>query len=566
MKGHTNPLRRFGFITTNSITQIFSRRVIEHHMTAKERLSLVFAVPNHPWMKASDKAAVRIAMTVAEKGEHEGILAEVVTEAGLNTDTPQVGLEKRGGKVRPNLAIGADVGSVHVLLANRRLAFRGVCVGGDGFFLKDARQAHQLASSAPNIVREIRNGRDFAHRPSPRWAIDAYGFNEATLRDSHPHLYQHLLLNVRESRQLSQRASYRDLWWVFMEPRPELREAVTDLRRYFVSPMTAKHRYFVAVEKEHISDQGLICVASDRAEVLAVLSSRCHLVWALARGGFLGVGNDPRYNNSLIFLPLAFPISVDPKLTHKDPLFAQQERLRELGERLDNFRKDRLAEHSFMTMTGLYNALERQRELENGCDVPRLTDAERDIQNAGLISILKEIHDDIDRAVLSAYGWEDLISELVGKPGATLPSPCKTEAQEQAEEELLTRLVALNHERAVEEKRGLVRWLRPGYQIPKLGVKAPKVEGEHVGMLDIVPGPSDKLKWPSDGLEQIRLVRDILAKAPAPTMPDVIAAEFDGKNTAKRKDRIGQVLETLVATGLARMGELNGQRRYFLPR
>ena len=86
---------------------------------------------------------------------------------------------------------------------------------------------------------------------------------------------------------------------------------------------------------------------------------------------------------------------------------------------------------------------------------------------------------------LTAYGWEDLIPALVGKPGATLPSLHKTEAQEQAEEELLTRLVALNHERAAEERRGLVRWLRPDYQIPKLGVKAPKPEGEHVGVLDI---------------------------------------------------------------------------------
>ena len=59
LKGARNPLRRFGFITTNSITQTFSRRVIERHMAAKEPLSLVFAVPSHPWLKASDKAAVR---------------------------------------------------------------------------------------------------------------------------------------------------------------------------------------------------------------------------------------------------------------------------------------------------------------------------------------------------------------------------------------------------------------------------------------------------------------------------------------------------------------------------
>ena len=67
-KGKANPLRRFGFITTNSVTQTFSRRIIERHTKAKEPLSLIYAVPDHPWLKAADKAAVRIAMTVAERG------------------------------------------------------------------------------------------------------------------------------------------------------------------------------------------------------------------------------------------------------------------------------------------------------------------------------------------------------------------------------------------------------------------------------------------------------------------------------------------------------------------
>jgi len=52
-KGNPNPLRRFGFITTNSITQTFSRRVVERWMSAKEPLSLVYTVPDHPWMKSS---------------------------------------------------------------------------------------------------------------------------------------------------------------------------------------------------------------------------------------------------------------------------------------------------------------------------------------------------------------------------------------------------------------------------------------------------------------------------------------------------------------------------------
>ena len=47
------------------------------------------AIPDHPWTKATkDAAAVRIAMTVAAKGQHEGVLREVVREEGLETDAP----------------------------------------------------------------------------------------------------------------------------------------------------------------------------------------------------------------------------------------------------------------------------------------------------------------------------------------------------------------------------------------------------------------------------------------------------------------------------------------------
>ena len=47
-KGKTNPLRRFGFITTNSVTQTFSRRVIEQHARGKESLSLVYRRARSP--------------------------------------------------------------------------------------------------------------------------------------------------------------------------------------------------------------------------------------------------------------------------------------------------------------------------------------------------------------------------------------------------------------------------------------------------------------------------------------------------------------------------------------
>ena len=150
----------------------------------------------------------------------------------------------------------------------------------------------------------------------------------------------------------------------------------------------------------------------------------------------------------------------------------------------------------------------------SGCEVPPLSAKERDIHEAGLVSVLKEIHDDIDRAVFEAYGWADLAPALAGLPGATAPSPQKAPEQEEAEEELLARLVALNRERVEEEQAGAVRWLRPDYQIPKL---APKAEGrQEEADLAAPKTAAGKPAWPREELARIRALRNMLDRAAAP--------------------------------------------------
>jgi hypothetical protein len=62
-------VKRFGLITTNSLRQTFNRRVVEPHLTATNPLSLLFAIPDHPWVDTAMCAAVRIAMTVGVAGE-----------------------------------------------------------------------------------------------------------------------------------------------------------------------------------------------------------------------------------------------------------------------------------------------------------------------------------------------------------------------------------------------------------------------------------------------------------------------------------------------------------------
>ena len=83
-------VQRFGLITTNSLRQTFNRRVLEHHLSAEPPLSLLFAIPDHPWVDSADGAAVRIAMTVGTLGEHTGLLQEVVEERPGESDAVDI--------------------------------------------------------------------------------------------------------------------------------------------------------------------------------------------------------------------------------------------------------------------------------------------------------------------------------------------------------------------------------------------------------------------------------------------------------------------------------------------
>ena len=542
-------LRRFGFITTNSITQTFSRRVIERHMNAKDPLSLIFAIPDHPWLKQADKAAVRIAMTVAVKGEREGILAKSVGETGLNSDTPTVALEKRGGKVLANLSLGADLSVIQPLLANEAISSPGVKLHGAGFIVTPEQGQNLGLGTMPGLDKHIldyRNGRDIAQRPRGVMVIDLYPLAIKDVQRDFPAVYQHVADHVKPERDQNREQFRREYWWWFGRRHTDLRSFLEGLPRYITTIETAKHRFFQFLDASIRPDNMLVNIGLQDAAALTVLSARLHVRWMLAAGGWLGVGNDPRYSKTRCFDPFPFPAfdTLDAGVVQN---------LRDLGERLDAFRKERLAAHEQLTMTGLYNVLERVRELEAGADVAPLSAKEKDIYDAGLVGVLKEIHDDIDRAVFRAYGWADLIDPLVGKPGATTPSPHKTEAQEAAEQDLLSRLVALNQARAAEEARGRVRWLRPDYQIPKLRHKVPEAaeEAGDTAALDLVAAESQP-KWPTDGMDQIRAVHELLAAAEAPVAAETVARAFAGRLTAKRRQRVTEVLTTLVATGAAR--------------
>jgi hypothetical protein len=564
--------KRFGLITTNSIKQTFNRRVVQRHVgktavpfaalppetrRAPERhtlgggepfghvplsggpvpdLNIVFAIPDHPWVDSSDGAAVRIAMTVGSCDKQAGVLQTVTKEWNAGGEGDEVALASFSGEVHADLRIGADVASAKTLAANSGISSAGFKLHGAGFIVTEEQAAEliDMEVNSKQLLKPYRNGRDLADKPRGVFVIDAFGFSAEDLREYHPAIYQHLAERVKPERDQNTRAVYRDNWWLFGEPRKELRRYLMGLARFIATVETTKHRIFQFMDAKIAPDNMLVVIAHDQPATLGVLSSRVHALWALAAGGTLE--DRPRYNKTRCFETFPFPTLSD----------AQAKTIGARAEKIDAHRKKQQAAYPDVTLTGLYNVLEKQRR-----HTP-LNAKEKTLHAHGLAAVLNELHNELDAAVLEAYGWQDLAGALLGQPGALTPLVDKPEALAEAEETLLARLAALNAERAREEQQGHVRWLRPDFQAPHASGQQTELDTDtdtdaSNDAAAPCPTPPQRQPWPSELPQQVAAVAQLLEQANAPMTLEQITACFTGKG--KWKQRVPGILEILGALG-----------------
>jgi hypothetical protein len=531
-------IKQFGLITTNSLRQTFNRRVIERHMNEKKPLSLVFAIPDHPWVDEADGAAVRIAMSVGVGGEQSGKLGLLTNELKGTEETRTFDLRWRSGNLRSNLSVGAETSSAKRLIANSGISQRGHELGGAGFIVSQPEAENLLnglASDERLIIKNYRNGRDLTQNPRGAMVVDTFNLSSEQLRAREPEIYQHLKEKVKPARDQNKDRHSREFWWLHRRLREDLRAMRNGLSRYISTVETAKHRFFQFLDDSILPDNKLINFALEGAQALGILSSRPHATWAFAHGSLLE--DRPVYVKSTSFE--TFPL---PDL---EELAATQ--IAALAEQLDAHRKRQQERHPGLTMTGMYNVLERlRRQAQTESTEPPLTAKEKEIHEQGLVSVLRELHDDLDRAVFAAYGWDDLAEKLVGRPGATTPWPEKPEDQQEAEEELLQRLVDLNHQRAAEEAQGKVRWLRPDYQAPDQAPEQTKLDtGEEADTTSTAAPATTTTKqtWPKTLQAQIRAIRTELTTTPMTA--EALASRFK----RKPEKSINDVLAALTELG-----------------
>lgn len=587
---------RMGLITTNSLTMVFNRRVVQAALDgslagtgggasgggsglipaarpksaqptpagatpgadvapgraqAENRsCHLAFAIPDHPWVDSANGAAVRIAMTVLVPGPGEGEQQTVTAESAGEYGEVVVVLCAKNGLLHADLSAGANLVAATRLLANSGMSFMGMIPLGAGFWVSEGEAKGLGWGADPSLSKHIRryiNGKDLMDKPRGILALDFHGLTVDELRQRFPAAYQWLLERVKPQRDQDKRPSRRNRWWLWGEAVPKFRQAVAGLARYIGTAETAKHRVFSFIDGDVLPDQKVRSISSDDPFVLGVLSSVSHVQWALAAGGTLE--DRPVYNTTRCFETFPFP----DEFTGLTPTL--RERIANLAQQIDDHRKRVLATPGAprdLTLTNLYNVREALRAARP------LTDKEKAIHTTGLVGVLHQLHTELDAAVLAAYGWADLAPGLAATPG--------TPAHTAATAELLQRLVALNARRAAEEAQGTVRWLRPDFQNPtqnasKIGQKqeqtTTEIHAEDSHEADEIsaqnhsatPLPVATQPWPATLPEQVHAVAQALAASPVPLTLEALAARFKGKGPWKKA--LPTLLQTLHVLGRA---------------
>ena len=281
--------RRAGLLATQGIRGGANRDVLQR---IKETGDIFWAESDRAWVLAG--ANVHVSMVGFDDG----------TEQKRRLDGKPI------TSINAQLSARASVHEAAPLAENLGLSFMGITPAGP-FDLEYDEGLPLLASPNPHrrptsdVLRPYFNGKDLNQRAREAWTID-FGVEtpEAEAANYAP-AFQRLESTVKPVRVQNRREAYARYWWLYAESRPAMRETFKPLSRYLATCMVAKHRIFTWLPTVALPANVVICFARDDDYFFGVLHSRFHEVWALKQGTRLETR--PRYTPTTCFETFAFP-------------------------------------------------------------------------------------------------------------------------------------------------------------------------------------------------------------------------------------------------------------------
>ncbi|WP_310773609.1 Eco57I restriction-modification methylase domain-containing protein [Mycobacterium sp. Z3061] len=394
-----------GLIATNTIAQGVTREVGLDRLV-KSGMTITRAIQSRSW-------PVKTANL-----EYAAVWA---TARSIDPAVPCIADDQAVPKVSTLLEPeGRSSGFPKPLLSCRGIAFRGAEPGTLAFLLapEDAQAILVKAPSEGDVLKPLINGQDLNSSSTitaSRWVIDFGGITEEEA-ERYTNCFAWLARSVGRPAQLLPD------WWRFRRPAPALRQAIADLDEVLAIARISKTLMPLRVPTRQMFNEKVVIFATDSFGEQAVLSSSLHQAWSTKYGATLRT--DTQYTPSEVFETFPRPDST--------------EWMEAIGHSLDTERREVMLRRD-LGLTQLYN-LVNEPQIADGSDSD--------------IARLREIHAELDQAVIAAYGWSDIPL----KHGFhTYRQMQRWTVSPAARVEILDRLLEENHRRADEEAKQTVK-------------------------------------------------------------------------------------------------------------
>lgn len=422
--------KRAGLLATQAIRGGASREVLKR---VKESGGIFFAESDRDWILAG--ANVHVSMIGFDDG----------TDEARTLDGKPVAV------IHSNLTAHADVTGANPLAENLGISFRGTQKSGD-FDIPEALALEWLALPNPHgkpnsdLLKPWLNGSAIVKRMPPAWIIDTGTDLTAEAFSLYERPHAHALQHVKPQRDENKREHRRLNWWLHAETCPGMRSAVSGHHRFLSTPRVSKFRIFSWADAIVLPDDGIYIFARSDDYFFGIVHSQIHEVWARANGTQVRERESGfRYTPNTCFETFAFPRATPAQ---EAAIAAAAKELNALRERWLN-PPEWTQTHTLTfpgsaagpwaryidpqtvdPQTGIGTVLYPRLE-------PRDAQCAANLKKRTLTNLYNErpawlalAHQTLDAAVAAAYGWPADMSD----------------------DEILARLLALNHERAAAEQ------------------------------------------------------------------------------------------------------------------
>ncbi|MEU1941201.1 hypothetical protein ABZ554_01740 [Streptomyces sp. NPDC020125] len=367
-----------GVIATNTLAQGDSREVGLDQLEGAG-VTLRRAIKSAPWPSASaqlEYCAVWASRAPVSSTAHR-ILDGSILANGISTSLNPATRESSW---------------VEPLKRNADISYIGSYVLGLGFTVPKSEAQRWVAEDEQyaEVLFPYLNGQDVNNHPehgTDRWVINFHDWPEKRA-EKYRKAFDQIQREVKPERQRVDssgkfvlRKPLPQRYWQYADKRPALMEALSPLKRCITIALVSRVVMPVMVPTGQVFSHMLGVFASDDYAFLALLSSGPHYWWALDRASTMK--GDLRYTPTDVFETLVRPLITD--------------RLRDAGNYLDEFRRELMIRRG-IGLTATYSLVH-----------------DPSFQDPDIVE-LRHIHEEIDKATIEAYGWQDLLDETGATP------------------------------------------------------------------------------------------------------------------------------------------------------